>query len=247
VALSVKPTVESPFLFRLFYKQVFRMPTFNELYYNFIGNSNLRPEYSRQYNVGASFSKKTTGFINSVNLSADAYYNSVDDKILAIPNKNLFVWTMVNLGKVSITGVDFTGELKGRFSEKTRWSGRLAYTWQHAIDITDPSASNYKNRIPYTPDHSGSALLALYVSKWSGGYSLLFSGTRYTLGENNPINELDGFGVHDLFLARDFMLKSVKMNIKLEANNISNEQYEMVRYYPMPGRSFKISFIITNI
>ena len=245
---SYKPN-ESPWLFRFFYKNIFRLPTFNDLYYNFTSsiNAKLLPEFSKQYNVGTTYSKNFSAAFKQFSLSVDAYYNTVKDKIIAVPAQNLFMWTVLNLGKVHIKGIDVTTELNGKLSSAIRWSARVAYTWQQAQDVTDPSSAEYKNEIPYTPDNSGSALAAFYYKNWSAGYSFLFSGTRYTLGENDPSNQLDGWGVNDVFVSHSIKLKNFQINIKAEADNIFNERYEVIRYYPMPGRSYKINISFTNL
>ena len=247
LALSAKASAESPWMLRLFYKDVFRMPTFNDLYYNFIGNSSLKPEQAKQYNAGITFSRQSTGSLRQIKASTDVYYNSINNKIIAVPNKNLFVWTMLNLGKVRIRGLDVAAEMQGIAFKNISWFSRIAYTFQHAFDITDPGAANYKNRISYTPDHSGSVLLTAQWKSWTAGYSLLFSGTRYTLGENNPFNELKGWGTQDLFVARKFSVRQNPMQCKFELNNFTNNHYDIVRYYPMPGRSYTISIIYNNL
>ncbi len=249
IAASFKPGIQNPWLFRFFYKDIFRLPTFNDLYYNYTSsiNSKLQPEFSKQYDLGATYSKIFYGGLKQLNVSVDGYYNSVKDKIIAVPSQNLFMWTVLNLGKVHIKGVDVTTEANGIFSATTKWSARIAYTWQQALDVTDPSSAEYKNEIPYTPDNSGSALLVFYYKSWSAGYSFLFSGYRYTLGENNYANELQGWATHDVFVSRIFQAKNFQINIKAEANNLFNERYEVISYYPMPGRAYKISLTFTNI
>ncbi|HEY8896318.1 MAG TPA: TonB-dependent receptor plug domain-containing protein [Niastella sp.] len=237
----------SPFMVRLFYKHVFRMPTFNDLYYNMIGNSSLRPEYARQYNAGLVFSKALNQIVKHATISVDGYYNLVDDKIIAVPTKNLFSWTMLNKDKVDIKGVDVTAELNGQLTSAISWFTRIAYTYQRAIDISDPKASDYKNTLPYTPDHSGSGLFSLQYGAWSGGYSVLFSSTRYVLGENNPYNQLDGWGTQDAFLSWAKNIKAFRMQIRASADNLLNKQYDVVRNFPMPGRSFKISLQLNNL
>ncbi|OQP65690.1 TonB-dependent receptor plug domain-containing protein [Niastella populi] len=237
----------SPFMMRLFYKHVFRMPTFNDLYYNMIGNTSLRPEYARQYNAGLVFSKQFSDALKHLTIGIDGYYNLVNDKIVAVPNKNLFSWTMLNLGRVDIKGMDVTAELSGQITGAVSWFSRIAYTYQRAIDITNPASVYYKNTIPYTPDHSGSGLFSLQYGRWSGGYSLLFSSTRYTIGENNPFNMLDGWGTQDAFLSWAKNMKAFRMQIKASIDNLLNKQYDVVRYFPMPGRSFKISLQLNNL
>jgi outer membrane cobalamin receptor len=247
IAFNGKLTAQSPFMFRLFYKHVFRMPTFSDLYYRLVGNVSLLPEYARQYNAGIVYSTNFKGVLKHLNISVDAYYNSIKNKIVAVPTKNLFVWTMLNLDKVSIKGVDITAEADGAVNERVSWFARLAYTFQHALDVTDPSSVTWKNRIPYTPDHSGSGLASVSYRQWTAGYSFLFSGLRYVLGENNPYNEVDGWGVHDVFVARQLHIKQYTLQVKGECNNLTNQKYDVVRYFPMPGRSWKLSLLFNNL
>lgn len=246
-SVSRKWNKRSPLSFRFFYKEIFRMPTFNDLYYNFIGNTNLRPEFTRQYNLGSVWTKELSGKLKQVNVSVDGYVNRIKDKIIAVPSQNLFSWTMLNLGKVDIKGIDVTAQLQGLIGASVSWFGRISYTWQQAQDVTDPNSSRYRDRIPYTPDHSGSGILSFSYRQWSAGYSMTFSGTRYTLGENNPTNQLGGWGTHDVFAARQLNLRATRLTLKAELNNVSDERFDIVRNYPMPGRSYKISILFNHL
>jgi outer membrane cobalamin receptor len=248
-AVGYKPNSESPFLFRLFYKDIFRMPTFNDLYYTYNMNINPRlfPEYSEQYDAGITYARNFKSTVSQFSFSADGYYNNVRDKIIAVPAQNLFIWTMKNIGKVRITGIDINTQLDGKFSSDLKWSARIAYTWQQALDVTDPSGSVYKDEIPYTPNQSGSGMAALYYKIWSAGYNILFSGERYTLGENDLTNLLPGWNEQDVFVSVRLPFKYFQTTIKGEVNNIFNQQYDVIHYYPMPGRSYKLSIIINNL
>ena len=74
---------------RAFYKRIFRMPTFDDLYYTFIGNKDLKPEYTTLYNVGGTYKRVwEKGLLRSAELRADGYYNEVEDKIVAMPTSN---------------------------------------------------------------------------------------------------------------------------------------------------------------
>ena len=249
IAIGFKSSAESPFLFRVFYKNIFRMPTFNDLYYTYNANINpkLNPEYSNQYDAGFTYTKSFSSAINQLSFSLDGYYNQVKDKIIAVPGQNLFIWTMVNLGKVKILGTDLNAQANGKFSRSLKWSVRMAYTWQQALDMTDPSSSKYKNEIPYTPNSSGSALAVLTYKNWNFGYSILFSDNRYALGENDPSNEVAGWNEQDAFISWKIPLRDFAFSVKGEINNIFNQQYEVIQYYPMPGRSYKLSITIYNL
>lgn len=246
-SVSVIPKENSPFLFRFFFKEAYRMPTFNDLYYNFIGNRNLNPETSYQYNLGITWSKANIGKITRINISADGYFNKIKDKIVAVPNQNLFNWTMLNLGKVNIKGVDLNAEMNLNFSPELHWLSRIAYTFQRALDVTNPAGASYKNTIPYTPDHSCSALTIFSYQKWSASYSLLFSAQRYTLGANDPTNLLGGWTTHDFAVIRIIRFHLFETDLKAGINNALNNRYEVVRYFPMPGRNFLFSIIFKNL
>ena len=248
-AIGYKPNSESPFLFRFFYKDIFRMPTFNDLYYTYNININpkLLPEFSEQYDAGFTYTKNFKSSVSQFSFSADGYYNNIRDKIIAVPAQNLFIWTMKNIGKVQITGIDVNAQINGKFSSDLKWSARIAYTWQQALDVTDPSSSVYKDEIPYTPSQSGSGMAAVYYKIWSAGYSILFSGERYTLGENDPTNLLPGWNEQDVFVSARLPFKYFQTTIKGEVNNIFNQQYDVIHYYPMPGRSYKLSITINNL
>ena len=88
---------------RASYKDIFRVPTFNDLYYLLIGTA-VRPEKTRQWNVGTTWAGRMGRVADYVSLSVDGYYNEVDDKIVAVPT--MFVWKMSNVGKVETYGVD---------------------------------------------------------------------------------------------------------------------------------------------
>ena len=235
-----KPFRETDFALRAFYKRIFRMPTLNDLYYTFIGNKYLKPEYTTQYNLGIAYTKEwPEARFRRFEASLDAYYNEVDDKIIAMPTSNQFQWTMVNLGYVKIRGADavVSGSMCfGRFSIDCR----ATYTWQKAQDFTDRSSTYYGGQIPYIPWHSGSAIVGMSLGDWSLDYSFIYTGERYESSANIPENHALAWYTSDLSLSKNFRLRSSQLRATLEVNNLFNQQYEVVQCYPMPGTNVKI-------
>lgn len=241
---SIKPIQKENFIIRFFYKNIFRMPTFNDLYYREVGNVNLQPEKTNQFDFGLSYDKSWRG---SIDLSAatDIYYNMVKDKIIAIPNRNLFIWTMLNYGKVDILGVDVHCNFSYKITRWMRLSLGGTYSYQRARDLTNENSKTYGQQIPYTPLHSGSAFVTLDTKWISVGYSLVASGIRYSLGQNIAANQLDPYADQSIFIAHDFNIKNqVILGFKAEILNIADAQYEIVRNYPMQGRSFRIKLTL---
>ncbi len=244
LSLSVKPFVREEFRIRAFYKQIFRLPSFNDLYYSEVGNAKLKPENTTQYNIGLTYEKYICPFLPQISATVDAYYNKVTDKIVAIPTKNLFIWTMVNLGEAEIKGVDATLNLTLEFTSAIHLNLGGNYTYQRALDTTKGSATE-GHQIAYVPRISGSGQAGLETPWVNLSYSILFAGHRYTLGENFAKNRIDGYTDHSLSASREFRIGSVQTLINVELLNLTDKNYEVIRYFPMPGRSIRATLKIT--
>ena len=244
--LQFIPFRDKNFTIRAFYKRIFRMPTLNDLYYTFIGNKYLKPEYSTQYDVGLTWDKYwTRGLFKKLNITVDGYYNVVENKIIATPASNQFQWTMVNLGLVKIRGIDAAVGTSLALGPVTA-DLRATYTYQKAQDFTDPTSPWYGGQIPYIPWHSGSFTAALSYAGWNLNYSFIYTGERYESVANIPENHAQPWYTSDLSLSRGFALGSHELRGTLEVNNIFNQQYEVVQCYPMPGTNFRLilSFLL---
>ena len=225
---------------RAFCKRIFRMPTLNDLYYTFIGNKYLKPEYTTQYNLGAAYTKEWPGArFRRFEASLDAYCNEVDDKIIAMPTSNQFQWTMVNLGHVGIRGADAVVSGSMRFG-RLGVDCRATYTWQRARDLTDRTSAYYGGQIPYIPWHSGSAVVGLSFGGWMLDYSFIYTGERYESSANIPENHALAWYTSDLSLSKRFHLRRSQLRASVEVNNLLNQQYEVVQCYPMPGTNVKL-------
>lgn len=221
---------------RTFAKRSFRMPTFNDLYYTDLGNSNLKPESATQYDLGVVFNKQYNGhLLKNVQFQADGYYNTIHDKIIAYPKGQQFRWTMLNLGRVHITGIDVMGAIALQPINDLVVTARLQYTYQDARDVTNASDVFYKDQIPYIPYNSGSAIVNLAYHNWTLNYSFIYSGKRYNQQENIPNNYMQPWYTSDVSLQYDFKAFGTKCRAMLEVNNILNQKYDVILNYPMPG------------
>lgn len=242
VSLSVMPLSDVGLTLRAFYKDIFRLPTFNDLYYTSIGTRSLVPEKTKQFNVGATYGKQTSGLLSNISVSIDLYHNKVTDKIIAVPTKNLFVWSMTNLGKVDIKGLDVNGATTIAIDKQWQVDISGNYSYVKALDKTDAEGKTYDQQIPYTPRISASGRLAL-TSPWcTVAYSLLYSGKRYILGQNIAANKLGSYSDSSCSVSRSFAIHGVALSLSAELLNIMNKNYEIVKNFPMPGRSFRLLF-----
>lgn len=233
--LSYKPFHRQDLSVRAFYKRMFRMPTFNDLYYTDMGNAFLKPEYAEQFNIGLKYTKNFMNMpaLRTVDASVDAYYNHITDKIIAYPKGQQFRWTMLNLGEVDIKGVDIALNSAWAFGE-VEATARLQYTYQEAIDVTDSADTYYRDQIPYIPWHSGSAVLSLFYKGWGLNYSFIYTGERYNQQENIPRNHTQPWYTSDLSVQKSFAIRTRALKLTAEINNLFGQDYDVVLNYPMP-------------
>jgi len=256
VFFSYQPLLSEPFYLRAFYKHIFRMPTFNDLYYTDLGNIALQPEYTTQYNGGVEYSphwRTHNSNLPAVDMTikADGYFNQVKNKIIAVPKGNSqYRWMMMNLGYVEIRGVDINAGVTLHFAHDVDWETHLTYTYQRAQDFTDSRDSiSYGGQIAYIPWHSGSVTTRIAWKGLSLNYSFIYVGERYHTSANIPANYELPWYTHDIALGYDLIIKNEKLAIKhcaprlhfaVEVNNLLNQQYDIVLNYPMPGLNGKV-------
>ena len=244
--ITYQPFKSPDFSLNAFYKHIFRMPTFNDLYYTDIGNIALKPEYTRQYNIGFTYqpSLPEAGFFHW-QLKADAYRNNVDDKIVAVPKgSGMYRWMMMNLGTVHIKGLDLSSDLHLSLNDETRLNMRLSYTYQRAKDLTrrqnpDLEKLTYGGQIPYIPWHSGSFIAGIERAAWRLQYSFIYVGKRYQNSANIPENYEQPWYTSDVSASRTLALRGGQIRLSAELNNLFNQDYEVVLNYPMPKRNYK--------
>lgn len=242
VFASVYPLRNRDFSVRAFYKQSFRMPTFNDLYYADMGNSQLSPERVTQYNAGMLYDHhSSTSVISGVRASVDVYYNRVKDKIVAYPKGQQFRWTMLNLGLVDIRGIDVSALITLNPIRDLYVTARAQYTFQRAIDVTNPSDNYYRDQIPYIPRNSGAAVANLQWRGWGLNYSWIYVGERYNQQENIRYNYTQPWYTSDISISKDLRLGRVSLRALLEVNNLLSQDYDVILNYPMPKRNYRIT------
>jgi outer membrane cobalamin receptor len=239
LSITYKPFAQQDLRFRAFYKNIFRLPSFNDLYYSRIGNVDLRPETTNQYNIGLTYSVVPARWIPLLSVTLDGYRNYVKDKIVAMPTKNIFVWSMLSLGKVEVTGLDLTAETTFFVSDRLGFVLGGNYTYQRALDLTDETSGTYGHQVAYTPRISGSGKAGIETFWVDVSYSVLWSGKRYGGFQNYVDNRLPAYTDHSLSASHDFKYNDNLLSINFEILNLLNQQYAVVKWFPMPGRSVR--------
>ncbi len=243
LSVSYRPFMSQDFHVRASYKDIFRAPTFNESYFFHYGSTDLKPEKTDQYNIGVTWNGKPWHAAEAT-VTVDGYLNHVSDKIVAVPY-NMFVWTNVNVGKVEMIGIDATMSLTHRFNKRHSLVVSGSYSYQQAENKTNGESPNYGKQIAYVPLHSGSASIG-YRNPW---VDIVLHGTATSLryGNNEHYNgtDIEGYQDFGLALSHTFPMGKSRLDIRLDIKNLLDKQYEIVRMYPMPGRSWQATVKFT--
>lgn len=230
-SVSLSYELSSNWLVRLSYKDIYRVPSLNDMYYTQIGNTSLKPELSKQMNVGTTF--KNSWGNSCIAFSADAYYNEVKDKIVAV--MKMFNSKMMNLNNVRIIGADFKLDYDRTLSEHSRLYFNGTYSYQSAKD------KDTKQQIIYTPEHSGNASVS-FENPWVNiSYSVVACSSEWTQLYYSSLNKVKAYADQSISLNRVWRVKKQSLRLQLDLLNLSNKNYEIIKNYPMPGRSFLLS------
>ena len=220
---------------RAWYKCIFRAPTLNDLYYTQVGNRNLKPEYTRQWNLGVEYQyADLQPWMFAI--QADGYINHIDNRIVCLPLKGSYSWSMMNYGKTYCRGLNATGTV--RYTPRNwTFSLLMSLTWQKDLNRTNPEDSdNYDIPICYSPALSyGITAVAgwkyvtltvsdLHVSKRMWSYA-------------DPDDMLGAYDNIDVKLTGAWRW----FTASFEVNDLFDVQYEHIPRYPMPGRNFKFT------
>lgn len=230
-------------LLRAWYKKIFRAPTLNDLYYTQVGNRNLKPEYTKQWNFGVEYHYDKHHW--KASLQADIYQNKIENRIVCLPLKGTYTWTMMNYGYTFCQGLNAT--LSGRYTKKD-WLFSLltTLTWQRDLNRTDPEDEDtYDKPICYSPT------LSYGITAIAAWKSLSLTVSDLHVGERmwsyaDPEDMLEPYNNIDMKLSYTTTLFSkakhpLTTGICLEINDLLDKQYEHIPRYPMPGRNYKLT------
>lgn len=205
----------------------YRVPTFNDLYWQPGGNLDLVPESSYQLDFGQQIHFKT------ITAKINGYYINTTDLIQWRPN-NSGTWSPINIAETESYGAEL--ELNSHYKLKKHHFnliGRYSYT------ISEDSRT--KEQLVYVPFHKGNISVAYNYKQFSMFYQHLFNGEVFKIDRKN----LSTYDLGNLGLSYVFNTKG-KINYQLDfrVNNIYNRYYENVALRPMPNRNYTLQTTI---
>ena len=202
----------------------FRVPTFNDLYWQPGGNENLKPESSYQAELGNDFHFK------NFKISLTGYYIDIEDMLRWLPTGSF--WSPQNTQKVRTFGGEAIANWNKKFgNHHFQINATYAYTVSENQEI--------KKQLIYVPYHKATSSLGYSWKKISADYQFLYNGEVFTQSDNNPRYTINAYFVNNASLYYDFGKKN-SYTIGFQVLNLLDEKYASVESRFLPGRNYNL-------
>ena len=203
----------------------FRIPTFNDLYWQNLGNRNLNPENSVQLELGNQIIFKNLSF------SVTAYTIKLTEMIQWSPN-NLGIWSPKNIKNVTSKGIETSLTF-----DKRQINHHFVVYANYAYTNSKDEKENFQ--LIYVPFHKTTFSLAYSYKKIGLFYQFLYNGKVFTSSDNE--NSLKSHKVSNAGINYEIGTKK-SIKISFQINNLLNLNYQNIAVRPMPGRNFNLNF-----
>jgi vitamin B12 transporter len=237
------PLIPQKLHLRSQFSRNFTVPTLNDLYWAYGGNPELLPETSNKadigYHVQLNFNDHFFEF------QGQAYKAVLDNGIIWRPIDQ-FQWSPQNIQQISSHG--FEQSLRwnysiGDFSADIR--SQVTYT---AAEISRSRFDGDKalgRQLPYTPKWMVKIQPGFRFNKTDVSFEYTYDGKRFISDNNTSLDDpLSSFFIINGSIIQGIKMGKIKSELKLNINNILNERYNLLNWYPLPGRSITTSLKI---
>ena len=197
----------------------FKAPTFNELYFPFYGNPDLRPEESETYEIGVGQRR------DAWHWDVHAFQTDVDDLIVY----DSAVFMANNLESARIRGAELTGG-----ATIADWT--LAGSASYVDPRNQATGANRDNLLPRRARESARIDIDRTFGDFGVGASWLAEGSRYENVDNSI--ELGGFST--LEMRAQWQVASA-WTLQARVANVFDHAYETAAYYPQAGREWSLT------
>jgi vitamin B12 transporter len=217
----------------------YRLPTFNDLYWDLLGDPNLKPEYSWNSELGVELPFQLDNYTIKTNLTG--FCNLVNDWILWSPDQAGF-WRPSNVDQVWARGLEASFQVKGKWK---KWQAQLGGNYAYTLSTRSKGVQTESigKQLIYTPVHNANAHFQLQYDKTTLLYQHSFTSQRFADNLNNE--SLPFFHVGYLRLSQQVKLQKLEATFYAQINNLFGEDYQVVSNRTMPWQQVEIGVSIS--
>ena len=217
----------------------YRVPTFNDLYWQPGGNPGLKPENSISYEAGASINQDWWQVRSAI------YLLKFNNMIRWVPVSGS-VWEPRNLQSVNSSGWEIVVQglfFDDRLSVSAAYENGIARKSGSAI-ADDPTIGN---RLAYNPKEQVHFKTELHHWNARLGARYRYSGFRYTTLANLADDFLPAYSVIDIYASYAVELGGRELILSGSFDNLLQEEYQLINNYPLPIYYWRLGVAIKGI
>jgi iron complex outermembrane receptor protein len=207
--------------------KTYRVPTFNDLYWQDGGNPNLRPEHGWSGEIGIEY-----GLGKKLHTRLTAFNSLIDNWIAWLPNSQ-GRWSANNVLQVWSRGVELSAKSSLAW-HYLQIQPKIMYNYvistNEQVGIGDEQ-SLYK-QLMYVPKHTILTSLSLIYKNLQVLYNHSIIGERFTTSDNTQ--KLPVFTLGNLSMSQ----KIKHFSFQIQVNNLWNVSYQQIAFRPMPMRNW---------
>ncbi len=221
-----------------------KIPAINDLFWIPGGNPDLKNEYAFMYEVTYEMNKQISAPL-TFRYDMSVFRNNIMDMIQWHPGENSY-WTADNIKNVTTTGLE--SSLTAVYN-----AGDLTATFNAGYSFTRASTgrsagnndSSYGKQLIYTPEHQANGSLRVSYRNFYTSWLTNVTGKRYTTVDNSRY--LQGYILNNLSTGIKINLKGNSIDVNFKVDNLFNQDYQTIAYYPLPSRFYSIKLLFQKL
>jgi outer membrane cobalamin receptor len=213
----------------------------NDLFWPYVGNPDLKNEYSYTSELTCEMNQKVSPQLN-IKSELTVFHNSIKDMILWHSQENIF--KVDNISSVKTTGFESSVSM---IYSLDKFSARL----NAGYSFTKATNSFTGKQLIYVPENQGTSVLRLAYGNFYSLFDANLVGIRYLTTDNSDFQSgqdyLPTYVLNNTMVGMKLPLNNTLIDINFSIENLFDINYQSIAQYPLPGRSYLIKILVQLI
>lgn len=236
VGANVQPVAAWPWLrWKAHAGRTFRMPTFNDRFWQPGGNPDLQPERGWSVDTGLHLQR------NAWHAEATVFHNWRRNQIIWAPVRS-GTWSPENEQRVIARGVEVSTGVRTTLTDDLRADTGLTYTWTDARNRSAPGTASYDAPLRYLPRDQAKWHGTLAAGPVAVDLNARYTGRRYITSTGQRY--LDPYVLVDAQVRLSTTLRTVRTELSARLDNLFGTDYRTIGNRPMPPRHLHLRLTV---
>ena len=211
-----------------------RLPSFNDRYWNKNIDVNLTVEKSKYLELKLNSNK-----LKKISFNLTGYIKEITNQIMWLPESG--IWKAQNIKSVLSSGFDVSTFIYFQSNNNYKYHFQQTYKYNYSR-LNDEEKGFLNTRIIYFPAHIISFKQIIEKKNFRTFLSEKYIDRVFTIYDNSDF--IDAYFLFDFRIERIYNFENYTVTLYYKLDNIFDYQYETIKNYPMPGRTFQLGIAV---